>query len=191
VDITTLPDDALLRLISSGRAEALSELYDRYGRLIYSLALRIAGDGLIAEELTQEVFLQVWRNAAYYQVERGRVVTWMASITRYRSIDRLRRVRSRPPIQDLGEVSLDSLAEDSNPAPEEVVSLMQQRRQVQEAVDHLPPDQKQVLLLAFYKGYSHSEIAESLGLPLGTVKTRIRLGMQKLRIALIREQEQI
>ena len=191
MDITTLPDDALLRLISSGRAEALSELYDRYGRLIYSLALRIAGDGLIAEELTQEVFLQVWRNAAYYQVERGRVVTWMASITRYRSIDRLRRVRSRPPIQDLGDISLDSLAEDSNPAPEEVVSLMQQRRQVQEAVDHLPPDQKQVLLLAFYKGYSHSEIAESLGLPLGTVKTRIRLGMQKLRIALIREQEQI
>ncbi|HJS29733.1 MAG TPA: sigma-70 family RNA polymerase sigma factor [Anaerolineales bacterium] len=191
MDITTLPDDALLRLISSGRAEALSELYDRYGRLIYSLALRIAGDGLIAEELTQEVFLQVWRNAAYYQVERGRVVTWMASITRYRSIDRLRRVRSRPPIQDLGDISLDSLAADSNPAPEEVVSLMQQRRQVQEAVDHLPPDQKQVLLLAFYKGYSHSEIAESLGLPLGTVKTRIRLGMQKLRIALIREQEQI
>jgi RNA polymerase sigma-70 factor (ECF subfamily) len=191
VDITTLPDDALLRLISYGRAEALSELYDRYGRLIYSLALRMSGDGEVAEDLTQEVFLQVWRNAAYYKPERGRVVTWMASITRYRAIDRLRRIRSRPPVQDLGEISLDSLIEDNKPAPEEVVALMQQRRQVQEAVDRLPPDQKQVLFLAYFKGYSHSEIADTLGLPLGTVKTRIRLGMLKLRLALVGEREQI
>ncbi|MDX1437154.1 MAG: sigma-70 family RNA polymerase sigma factor [Anaerolineales bacterium] len=191
MDYSNLPDEALLRLISDGRTEALSELYDRYGRLVFSLALRMAGSPTAAEDLSQEVFLQVWKNAAVYQPERGKVATWMTSITRYRAIDRLRRSNSRPQIQDLGESGLDSLTEDSDQAPEELVALNQQRLQVRKAIKLLPDDQRQVLLLAFFRGYSHSEIASGLNLPLGTVKTRIRLGMKKLRLTLSGEREEI
>jgi RNA polymerase sigma-70 factor (ECF subfamily) len=191
VDLSDLPDEALLRLISSGRTEALAALYDRYGRLVYSLSLRIVGDGSAAEDLTQEVFLQVWRNATSYQPGRGKVLTWMTSITRYRAIDGLRRAGTRPPIQDLGESDMDALGGDPEPHPEDAVTLAQERRRVQDAILLLPNEQRQAVLLAFFSGYSHSEIAELLDLPLGTVKTRIRLGMQKLRLLLAGEREQL
>lgn len=191
MDLSTFLDEALLRLMARGRTDALDELYTRYGRLVFSLALRVVGDPGVAEDLSQEVFLQVWQNAAVYRPERGKVITWMTSITRYRAIDRLRRSSARPPIQDLGESGLESIPSQSELAPEEVVSLGQQRNQVREALKELPDEQRQVLLLAFFSGHSHSEIAEELDLPLGTVKTRIRLGMQKMRVSLVSEREQL
>jgi RNA polymerase sigma-70 factor (ECF subfamily) len=124
-------------------------------------------------------------------LQRGKVATWITSITRYRAIDRLRRSSTRPQIQDLGETGLNFLSEDPDQAPEELVALNQERRQVREAIKLLPDNQRQVLFLAFFRGYSHSEIAHGLDLPLGTVKTRIRLGMKKLRLSLSSEREEL
>lgn len=181
VNYSTLDDATLLRLISHARTEALSELYDRYSRLVFSLALNVVGDHPTAEEITQDVFTSVWEKAATYRVEQSKVSTWLSSITRYRSIDILRRRGSRP---EQHSVSWADINPGSEPHTEDTqhlaeLSLLQQR--VRAAVASLPREQQEALALAYFKGYSHTEIAEALSEPLGTVKTRIRLGMQKLR----------
>jgi RNA polymerase sigma-70 factor (ECF subfamily) len=189
VDYTTLDDESLIRLIMHARTEALSALYDRYGRLVFSLALNSVGDRATAEEITQDVFLRVWQRAGQYRSERGKVSTWLTGITRHRAIDQLRRDRARPaqPGQAWAEASTE--AEDaSGTGPEQSVVLAMEREQVHRALATLPEDQKQVLALAYFQGLSQSQIAAALELPLGTVKTRIRLAMQKLRQALGKDQ---
>jgi RNA polymerase sigma-70 factor (ECF subfamily) len=182
MDYTTLDDEALLRLIIHQQSDALSALYDRYGRLVFSLAFQLMGDVAAAEEITQDVFLRIWEKAHTYRADQARVSTWITSITRYRSIDLLRRRGTRP---DHSSLAWDDLPLNATPVaegdPEDLTELSMLQKRVQDAIAALPTEQRKVLALAYFKGLTHSEIAELLGDPLGTVKTRIRAGMQKLK----------
>jgi RNA polymerase sigma-70 factor, ECF subfamily len=181
-ELVTLGDDALIRLIALRRSDALSALYDRYSRLVFSMAYRVVGDRETAEEITQDVFYRVWENAATYRSEQAKLTTWMTSITRYRAIDILRKRQVRP---ERDSLNWEDAGLDGNPgaleSPEELTDLALQQRRVRAAIAVLPVDQREVLALAYFQGLSHSQIAEKLGQPLGTVKTRIRLAMQRLR----------
>jgi RNA polymerase sigma-70 factor, ECF subfamily len=181
LDYSTFDDSALMRYIAQSQAEALSILYDRYARLVFSVAFAVVGDQAAAEEITQDVFTRVWQKAATYQPEQSRVSTWLTSITRNRAIDILRRQGVRP---EYTSISWGDDQSDGLPHPEttpELVELAMMQKKVRVALETLPEDQRQPLILAYFKGMSHSEIADTLGEPLGTVKTRIRLAMQKLR----------
>jgi RNA polymerase sigma-70 factor (ECF subfamily) len=182
LDYTALDDEALLRLIIHQQTEALGVLYDRYSRLVFSLALQMMGDVTAAEEITQDVFFRVWEKAHTYRADQARVSTWITSITRYRSIDLLRRRGTRP---DYASLAWDDLPMNLTPVaegdPEDMTELSQLQMRVRDAIATLPVEQKKVLALAYFKGLTQSEIAELLGDPLGTVKTRIRAGMQKLK----------
>jgi len=181
LDYSKLDDETLIRLIVHTRAEALSELYDRYSRLVFSLALNSVGDSATAEEITQDVFLRVWQRAKQYRADRGKVSTWLTSITRHRAIDQLRRQGARP---EQHSVAWADISPGSGPAvngPEKSAVLAMEKERVRMAVSQLPDEQKQVLALAYFQGLTQGQIAKTLNLPLGTVKTRIRLGMQKLR----------
>lgn len=175
-------DEDLLRQISSAQSNALAILYDRYGRLVFSLALRMVGNTAAAEEITQDVFVQVWNNAATYQPALGKVTTWLTSIARYRSIDLLRRRNIRPDGHML-EDSLEDLALSGGreELPETQVEAKTDKQQVHLALADLPEEQRAVLFLAYFQGLSQPEMAAALNQPLGTVKTRVRLGLQKLR----------
>ena len=177
-----IPDDAaLLTLIAQAQTSAFNQLYDRYNRLVFSIAISMLGDRAVAEEATLDVFVQVWRRAGTYRADQGKVSTWLVAITRHHVIDILRWQKARPESHGLGwdEATLqDGLV---TRAAEENAELSLQRERVREALSHLPSDQSEVLMLAYFKGHSHSQIAEVLAQPLGTIKTRIRLGMQKLR----------
>ena len=176
------PDDAaLIERIARAQKDAFSELYDRYNRLVFSIAYAILRDRAITEEVTLDVFVRVWQRAKTYRPERAKVSTWLAAITRHQAIDILRRKKSHPQAGSLDweVVSLpNGLA---TRAPEERTELALQRERVRDALAQLPDEQRQALALAYFRGYSHTQIAEALKQPLGTIKTRIRLGMQKLR----------
>lgn len=187
MDYTTLDDESLIGLIMHARTEALSALYDRYGRLVFGLAINSVGDRATAEEITQDVFLRVWQRAGQYRRDRGQVSTWLTGITRHRVIDQLRRDSARPPQPGIWAEASPG-AEQATDGPERNVALAMEREQVHRALAALPNDQKQVLALAYFQGMSQSQIAAALDLPLGTVKTRIRLAMQKLRQALGEDQ---
>ncbi len=175
-------DEALLQQIARAETQALSELYDRYGRLIYSLAVRVVGEGETAEEITQDVFVKVWRNAHTYQPELGRPVTWLVSIARHRAIDVLRRRRVRADgYLETAEIEGFPLKSNAEEEPEPQTERDSSRERINRAISSLPAEQRIVLLLAYFEGLSHSELAERLNEPLGTVKTRLRLGLQKLR----------
>jgi RNA polymerase sigma-70 factor (ECF subfamily) len=174
-------DSALLKAIAGGSSTALSELYDRYGKLVYSLAFHVVADAGVAEEITQEVFIQVWNKAATYQAEQGKVVSWLASVTRHRAIDSLRRRNARPEGHRL-EWGEDDVPDLVDPAGvEEQVDLSLRSTAVRQAINQLPSEQRSTLALAYFQGMTHQEIADTTGEPLGTIKTRIRLGMMKLR----------
>jgi RNA polymerase sigma-70 factor, ECF subfamily len=181
VDLKALDDAALMRLILHARQEALSELYDRYGRLVFSMAYNAVGDSGTAEEITQDVFLRIWDKAITYRPEQAKVSTWLTSITRYRSIDVLRQRGSRAEQHSVGWEELPVGEEPSSDGPENATADAMEHAHVQAAVASLPAEQRQALAMAYFQGLSHSEIAAALGEPLGTVKTRIRLAMQKLR----------
>jgi RNA polymerase sigma-70 factor (ECF subfamily) len=188
VDYSALDDVTLINLIARAHSDALSELYDRYSRLVFSLAVNLVGDRSSAEEITLDVFTRIWEKAETYRPEQAKVSTWLSSITRYRSIDVLRRRGSRPEQHSVGWADL---APDSLPridGPEEATELALQQQRVRAAIAKLPPEQQQALALAYFRGYTQREIAQALDEPLGTVKTRIRLAMQKLRDMLAEEQ---
>ena len=188
MDYKEFDDQSLIRLIARSQESALSELYDRYSRLVYSLALNAVGDPATAEEITQDVFIRIWDHAGTYQAEKSKVLTWIASITRYRSIDIIRRRKIRPESQSVSW-EIEPSAIEMNPINvDETVEISQKRRQVRQAISMLPEEQRQALAYAYFQGYTHREIAEVLGEPLGTVKTRIRLAMQKLRQLLEQEE---
>jgi RNA polymerase sigma-70 factor (ECF subfamily) len=181
-----LDDASLLHLLTLNQLDALSELYDRYSRLLYSIALKSAGDQAVAEEIVQDVFVRVWKKANTYDARIGKVSTWLASITRHRVIDEFRRGKRRPDKTSL--IWEDIAASDApySPGPEEETELAFQNKFVRDALNALSAGEREALDLAYFKGYSHSEIATHLELPLGTVKTRIRTAMQKLRLVLSR-----
>jgi RNA polymerase sigma-70 factor (ECF subfamily) len=173
-------DEELMRQVARGSAEALGLLHRRFSRLILGLAVRTI-DRAAAEDLVQEVFLAVWRNADRFDPERGSVRAWILQIAHFRLLNELRR-RSRQP-----EIAADpdGLVLDGLPAadlgPPEVASRRHRRALIQSAFDELPPPQRQAISLAFLDDLTHEQVAAELGLPLGTAKTRIRAGLQKLR----------
>ncbi len=187
MDLSDESDVTLIRLIAESREEALSELYDRYNRLVYSLALYILDDPQAAEEVTQDVFVRIWENAGSYRIERAQVSTWLTSIARHRAIDVLRRRGVRPEGHSVtwDDLNLAQVPKLDGRNPEETTDQILLRERVRQAIHTLPTDQQVALKLAFFYGYSHSQIAEQLGEPLGTVKTRIRMAMQKLRGVLL------
>lgn len=176
-------DEQLMKGVQAGDGQAVAALYDRYNMLVFSLALRMLNDREGAEELVQEVFLRAWRQAGTYQPALGRLSTWLLGITRNLAVDELRRRGVRPQRAD-GEAAQEHL--ETLPAPEFDDPAVQagradQRAEIQQALDTLPPAQRTVIEMAYYSGLSQSEIAAALGDPLGTVKTRMRLATQKLR----------
>lgn len=176
------PDDIqLIKLIAQSHQDAINELYERYKRLVFSVALAIVGDQSVAEEITLDVFVQVWQKADSYRPELAKVSTWMIAITRNHAIDILRWQRSRPEASivhwEEGSVQNGPLIHN---VEEQIESILKKER-VRKAVAQLPEDQREALALAYFKGYTQSQISEALKQPLGTIKTRIRLGMQKLR----------
>ncbi len=180
-------DVDLIHRIIAGSSAALGELYDRYGRLVFSLAYQVAGDSGTAEEITQEVFLQIWNKADTYQAEQGKVVTWLTSVARHKAIDALRRRGARP---EGHQVEFENGNEPDLVDPvavEELVELSQRSLVIRRAIALLPPDQQKALALAYFKGMTQQEVAEATHEPLGTVKTRIRLAMLKLRQILVDE----
>ena len=174
-----LADEDLISLVAAkGSAEAFAALYDRHGSAAYSLSYRMMGEKQAAEDLMQDAFLKVWRNAESYRTERGSVRTWILSIVHNRGIDQLRSLASRRRTQDRVEAS----APVSQPSEAFAQTWRNsQREQVREALGTLPAEQLKILELAYFSGYTHVEIAELLELPLGTVKGRMRLGLKKLR----------
>lgn len=187
MDYATLDDESLLRFIRRAHPDALSVLYDRYGRLIYSIAFNLIGDSHTAEEITLDIFNQVWLKAHLYQAERASVRVWLTSMARYRTIDVLRRENSRPQQYEIDWAELYHQPISSPSSLESDTHLALQRKRVHLAVAALPQEQQEALALAYFGGYTHSEIAEQLDLPLGTIKTRIRLALKKLRTILLDE----
>ncbi len=175
-----LADEELMVRVQGGDSEAVEVLYDRHGSPAYSLAYRIMGERQAAEDATQEAFLSVWRTSASYDAARGSVRSWLLQIVRNRAIDALRRSAVRGGRIDYDD---DGLLE-AQEAPEQTdaeASRRERAAHVRGALRDLPRDQAQVLGLAYYAGFTQSEIAELLGMPLGTVKGRMRLGLQKVR----------
>lgn len=163
----------------------MEALYDRYNRLVFSVAFAVVGDRSVAEEVTLDVFVHVWRGAKTYDPTRAKVSTWLVAIARHHAIDVLRWQSARLDSKSLFLEDLPSQDDPDPPDPEEQAQRSLERKFVRGALEELPTDQRQALFLAFFKGYSHQQIAEVLHQPLGTVKTRIRLAMQKLRTLLI------
>ena len=177
-----LEDEALVGRVVAGEEAALEALYDRYGRRVYSLALTMLHDPGAAEEVTQEVFLSVWRRAASYRKERGRLATWILSIEHHRAVDALRSRRRRTQQDEPMDERMErSFADVLTESPDNAAVLQEEGHYVRQALQELPPEQKKVLVLAYYHGLTQGEIAQKLGHPLGTVKTRMRLGIHKLR----------
>ena len=173
-----LSDEDLISLVGDGDAQAFAALYDRHSRAAYLLAYRMMGERQAAEDLAQDAFLKLWRATASYRAGRGSVRTWILSIVRNRGIDQIRSHASWRRTQDKLEASAPKYE------PSEAFSETwknSQRDQVRDVLNTLPPEQLKILELAYFSGYKHVEIADLLGLPLGTVKGRLRLGLKKLR----------
>lgn len=178
-------DEELVRRLARGDIAALEAIYVRYARPVYSLALRILGNTADAEEATQDVFERVWRHAPSFDPGRGRFGTWLLSMTHHIAIDALRK-RQRRPQQIAGEAAEQAVLFVADPARDvaESTLLQMQAEQIRKALRSLPASQQQAIELAYFGGLSHLEIAAALGDPLGTVKARIRRGMERLRSAL-------
>lgn len=172
----------LVMQIAQCNEDALARLYDETHRLVYSLIYRVVGESGVAEEVTLDVYWQVWRQAGRYDAQRGAILTWLLTIARSRAIDRLRASRTVQQQTD----QLDMLAVGPPPDGEaegldEAAFAAERRQNVRQALRALPPEQCEVIELAYFWGFSQSEIALRLSVPLGTVKTRVRLGLMKLR----------
>src|SRR2546423_13496399 len=171
-----LSDEAVVALIARSDEQALAELYDRFGRVAYGLALRILRDDALAEDAVQEAFLTAWRRADTFMPERAKASTWLLTLVHRRAVDLVRREERRraEPIEAAEERAGDAAAEDA-------VWLRYERERVQAALRRLPDQQREALELAYYGGFTQSELAERLGQPVGTIKSRMFAGLTRLR----------
>jgi RNA polymerase sigma factor (sigma-70 family) len=174
-DLDHLSDEAVLALVARSHDDALAALYDRFGRVAYGLALRILRDRALAEDAVQEAFLTIWRQAASFDPARAKPSTWILTLVHRRAVDLVRREERRR------AEPIDDVQHPTGEATDEEAALRAQRRLVQEALRKLPDDQREALELAYYGGYTQSEIAERLGQPLGTIKSRMFSGLSRLR----------
>jgi RNA polymerase sigma-70 factor (ECF subfamily) len=181
-DLRELADEDLMPLVHEGNARAFEVVFDRHADAAFSLAYRMCGRRSMAQDIVQDAFLSLWRSGARYDRSRGSVRSWVLSVVRNRGIDMFR----RETVRTGRDISAEGMVE-RMPAPDDVV-LEAERRQdargVRSALHDLPAEQRQVIELAYFGGFSHLQIAEMLGLPAGTVKGRMRLGLSKLRVAL-------
>lgn len=175
-ELAHLSDEALVALAARSEQSALAELYDRFGRPAYGLALRILRDEALAEDAVQEAFLALWRTAARFVPERGKASTWILTLVHRRAVDIVRREERR---------RADALEQAPEPesrvAVDEEAWLRLQRERVQDALRKLPDQQREAIELAYYGGFTQSELAERLGQPLGTIKSRMFMGLSRLR----------
>jgi RNA polymerase sigma-70 factor (ECF subfamily) len=174
-ELSHLSDEALVLLAARSQQPALAELYDRYGRPAYGLALRILRDEALAEDAVQEAFLGVWRGAARFLPERGKASAWILTLVHRRAVDLVRREERR------SADTLERAPEPGGGAVDEEVWLRLQRERVQAALRQLPDQQREAIELAYYGGFTQSELAERLGQPLGTIKSRMFTGLARLR----------
>ncbi len=172
-----LSDEALVALVARGDEAALAELYDRVGRIAFGLAFRVLRDERHAEDAVQEAFLGVWPTAASFRAERAKASTWILTLVHRRAVDLVRREERRRAEQLSDELALGGDAE----ATEEAAWLRFERERVQSALKQLPDTQREATELAYYGGFSQSELAERLGVPLGTIKSRMFAGLARLR----------
>lgn len=172
-----LSDEALIALVARADEDAFAELYDRFGRVAYGLALRIVRDPALAEDAVQEGFLAVWRSAARFMAERAKASTWILTLVHRRAVDLVRREdrRRAEPLDD------DAPGAEGAPSTEEAAWLRFERERVQKALAQLSDTQREAIELAYYGGFSQSELAERLGVPLGTIKSRMFAGLERLR----------
>lgn len=185
LDLSPIADDQLVLRIAAGEAAALEALYDRYVRQCFGLALRIVSEPALAEEVVQEVFLKLWTSPNSYSAQKGAFVSWLLSLVHHRCVDQLRkRSRTEVALDNDEPTSILNTAADPQPDPGEQVWVMEQQRVVRQALTQIPENQRLVLELAYFGGMSQSQIAEKLSQPLGTVKTRMRMGLQNLRALL-------
>jgi RNA polymerase sigma-70 factor (ECF subfamily) len=176
---THLSDEALVALVARGDENALAELYDRIGRVAYGIAYRILRDERLAEDAVQEGFLAVWRSAAAFRPERAKASTWIVTLVHRRAVDIVRREERRR-VEPLESEERSDVADPAGSAEDEAW-LEFERERVQSALRGLPDAQRETLELAYYGGYSQSELAERLGVPLGTIKSRMFAGLTRLR----------
>jgi RNA polymerase sigma factor (sigma-70 family) len=173
--VAQLSDEAVLDSVARSDETALAELYDRYGRAAYGLALRVLRDPGLAEDAVQEAFLHVWRSAEGFDPSRAKVGTWLLTFVHRRAVDLVRREqRRRVEPEDTAPVP-------TGPGADEDADRRSKREIVQDALSRLPPEQREAIELAYYGGYTQSELAERLGEPLGTIKSRMFAGLQRLR----------
>lgn len=184
MDYEELTDEALLALIVEEDRQALECLYTRYGSRVYSLARRMLTDPGASEEVAQDVFLSVWRRASSYQRGRGKFTTWLFGIAHHRAIDELRR-RYRGRMRVSETIDDHPNIESPQPLPADLAVASSENALVRAAMEELPEPQRAVLELSYFGGFTQVEISEMLAQPLGTVKTRMRLGLKKLRIAVL------
>jgi RNA polymerase sigma-70 factor, ECF subfamily len=173
--LSTQDDAALLALVQRGDEYAMASLFDRYSKIVYSVALRVLRDPAVAEDVLQEVFMQIWRSPDGFVATRGSLGGWLAVVSRNRSIDTLRRKRPTESVEEMALASNYNLADEA-----ERNMMIEKARGV---IHQLPVEQRKTLEMAFFDGLTHSEIAEMTGDPLGTVKTRIRSALSTLRKA--------
>ena len=169
-------DMRLVARIRAGDQQAMSQLYDRYGKVVYAVALRVLQDTAAAEDILQDIFLQLWRNPDAFDASRGSLAPWLAVIARHRAIDRLRKRRPETDIEDCVIAAGPDLRDETERA-----LIIEKARAV---LAEMNPEQRKALELAYFQGLTHTEIAEKTGEPLGTIKTRIRSGLQLLRAKL-------
>ena len=175
-----LADEELMPLLAAKDPDAFEVFYDRHGGAAYSLAYRIVGDRGRAEDVVQEAFISIWRSGGRYDRARGSVRAWTLGIVRNRAIDSLRRLSGNAPKLDFDDEA--ALEQRSDPERTEETAIQNESaRELREVLEELPDDQSKVIELAYFGGFTHSEIAGMLGMPLGTVKGRMRLGMEKMR----------
>jgi RNA polymerase sigma-70 factor (ECF subfamily) len=174
-----LPDSELVAQIQTGQEEALVTLHARYAHVVYSVAYRVLNDSMAAEEVTQDTFMRLWNRSYTFDIDKGTFLTWLLTITRHLAIDTFRKQKRDPMLSTI-------LMDDDPELWENMLEAdtgSDVRRSLVDVIRHLPEDQRHTIELAYFYGMSQSQIAEYLAVPLGTVKTRIRMGMQKLREA--------
>ena len=174
-DLSHLSDEALVALVARSEESGLAELYDRFGRLAYGLALRILRDEALAEDAVQEAFLTIWRSASRFVPERAKASTWILTLVHRRAVDVVRREERRR------ADSLELAPEPVSAAADDDAWLRFERERVQEALRRLPDPQREALELAYYGGFTQSELAERLGQPIGTIKSRMFSGLSSMR----------
>ena len=181
-DLHLLADEELMRLAGDGDPRAFEIVYDRHGGAAFSLAYRITGNRPAAEDAVQESFISIWRSRARYAPERGSVRNWILGIVHNRTVDTLRRNL----VHDRRRITAEGLEEtrEADERTDVEAARREDARSVRAALRTLPPDQTRVIELAYFGGFTHSQIAEMLDMPIGTVKGRMRLGLEKLRRAL-------